>query len=331
MELRYRPEEETFRAELRQWLAAALPSLPSQPHREDWAGRRRFDCDWQRRLYDAGYAGIAWPVEFGGRGASPTEQLVFYEELSRAGAPEVGVNFVGLLHAGPTLMAEASAEQKARHLPRVLRGEEVWCQGFSEPEAGSDLASLRTRAARDGEEYVVSGQKLWTSFAHVADYCELLVRTNPDAPRHRGISWLILPMDSPGIDVRPMRTAIGSSEFAELFLDEVRVPVGNRVGEENDGWRVAMVTFSYERGVGFVSEIVESMALLEELVALARSPAVGLGVGAGRTAWDDVGLRREIGQVGAELDGLWALTKRSVSQATSAGAPGLLGSVVKLY
>src|SRR6266571_6068775 len=177
--------------------------------------RREYDCSWQRLLFDAGYAGIDWPKEHGGRGASLTEQLVFLEETERAHAPYVGMNFVGLLHAGPTLIAEATPEQQARHLPPILKGSEVWCQGFSEPGAGSDLAALRTRAVRDGDDYVVTGQKIWTSHAEVADFCELLVRTDPDAPKHRGISWLIMPMSAPGIDIRPLRTVAGSTEFSE--------------------------------------------------------------------------------------------------------------------
>jgi alkylation response protein AidB-like acyl-CoA dehydrogenase len=271
-------------------------------------------------LCDAGYAGINWPKEFGGRGASPSEQLVFHEETERAHAPYVGCNFVGLLHAGPTLIAEASDDQRARHLPRILRGEEVWCQGFSEPGAGSDLASLRTRAVRDGDDYVVSGQKIWTSHSEVADYAELLVRTDPEAPKHRGISWLILPMDLPGIDVRPLRTMAGSTEFSEVFLDEVRVPVTNRVGAENDGWRIAMVTFSFERGTAFVSEMLLSMELLAQLGALARKRGV-----------DDAGVLRELGRLQADLEALNALTKRNISEAARTGVPGVGGSVFKLY
>src|SRR5207244_555213 len=215
--------------------------------------------------------------------------------------PNVGVNFVGLLHAGPTLIAEATPEQRSRHLPAILKGDEVWCQGFSEPQAGSDLASLRTRAVRDGDDYVINGQKLWTSFAQVSDWCELLVRT--DTPKHRGITWLMLPMDTPGVEVRPLRTVLGSSEFSELYLDDVRVPVANRVGDENDGWRIAMVTFSFERGTAFVSEMLRSMELLEDLAALARKN--------GR--WHDAGIRRELGHLAADLDALWAMTKRNIS------------------
>jgi alkylation response protein AidB-like acyl-CoA dehydrogenase len=315
MDLRDSDADAAFRAELRGWLERTVPHLPSVPEREDWDGRRRFDGDWQKRLFDAGYAGIDWPAEYGGRGATPTESLIFLEELARAKAPTVGVNFVGLLHAGPTLIAEATEEQKQAHLPRILRGEEVWCQGFSEPSAGSDLASLRTKAVRDGDDYVISGQKIWTSFAQVADCCELLVRTDPDN-KHRGITWLILPMDTPGIEVRPLRTIIGSSEFSELFLDEVRVPVANRVGEENDGWRVAMVTFSFERGTSLVGEMLDTRRLLTELHGL-----VG----------EDPGHRRELGRLVAEMDALWALTRRTVSEAAATGVPGVGSSFVKLH
>lgn len=251
MDLTPTEEEREFRARLREWLAKVLPELPAKPSPDDWPGRRAYDAGWQRRLYDAGYAGLHWPVDAGGQGAGPTRHLIFLEETERAGAPYVGANFVGLLHAGPTIAAEGTAEQRARWLPPVLRGDEVWCQGFSEPGAGSDLAALRTRAVRDGDEYVVTGSKIWTSHAEVADWCELLVRTTPvdaDTPKHRGITWLAMPMDAPGVTVRPLRTLAGSTEFAEMFLDEVRIPVGNRVGAEDDGWRVTMVTLSFERG-----------------------------------------------------------------------------------
>src|SRR5438445_10056347 len=273
MDLRYSASDERFRADLRAWLSDALPKLPAKPPLDDWPARRSSDTAWQRTLYDAGYAGINWPREVGGRGASPTEHLIFLEESERAGAPYVGVNFVGLLHAGPTLIAEGDDEQRARHLPPILRGDEVWCQGFSEPGAGSDLASMRTRAVRDGDHYVVSGHKIWTSYASVADWCELLVRTDTDAPKHRGITWLILPMDSPGIEVRPLRTIAGSSEFGEVFLDGVRVPVQNRVGDENDGWRVAMVTFSFERGTAFVGDLLRTREQLGRIAKVAPGDA----------------------------------------------------------
>lgn len=321
MDLAHSQEEREFRARLREWLGKVLPELPPRPSPDDWPGRRAYDLGWQRRLYDAGYAGLHWPVDAGGRGATPTQHLIFLEETERAGAPYVGANFVGLLHAGPTVAAEGTAAQRARWLPPVLRGEEVWCQGFSEPGAGSDLASLRTRAVRDGDAYVVTGSKIWTSHAEVADWCELLVRTDPAAPRHKGISWLALPMDAPGVTVRPLRTLAGSAEFAEVFLDEVRVPVANRVGAENDGWRVTMVTLSFERGTAFVGEVV---ACRRTLGALARAARAN-----GR--WDDPVLRRRLGRLYGEFGALWRLTQWNVSEAQgSGGVPGIGGSVFKL-
>ncbi|WP_406421373.1 acyl-CoA dehydrogenase [Streptomyces sp. NBC_00873] len=321
MDLADTDEEQEFRARLREWLAAVLPGLPAKPGPDDWPGRRAYDTAWQRMLYDAGYAGLHWPVDAGGRGATPTQHLIFLEETERAGAPYVGANFVGLLHAGPTIAAEGTAGQRARWLPPVLRGDEIWCQGFSEPEAGSDLASLRTRAVRDGDHYVVTGQKIWTSHAEVADWCELLVRTDPAAPKHRGISWLAMRMDAPGVTVRPLRTLAGSTEFAEMFLDEVRVPVSHRVGAENDGWRVTMVTLSFERGTAFVGEVVACRRTLSALAAEARR--------SGR--WDDPVLRRTLGRLNAEFRALWRLTQWNVGEAQrSGGVPGTGGSVFKL-
>lgn len=319
MDLRYTPDEQAFREELRTWLSNALEHLPEKPAAEDWTARRDYDTQWQRRLFDARYAGIDWPKQFGGRGGTPTEQLIFLEETTRAGAPYVGVNFVGLLHAGPTLIAEAADEQREAHLRRILRGDEVWCQGFSEPGAGSDLASLQTKAVRDGDDYVVNGSKIWTSFAQVADYCELLVRT--DSPKHKGITWLICPMDAEGIDVRPLKTIQGSSEFSEVFFNDVRIPAANRVGDENDGWRVAMVTFSFERGTAFVSELLDSMQLAKRLVETCKANG----------KWDDAGIRRELAHLSCDLDALWALTKRNVTQAERTGVPGPGGSVFKLH
>src|SRR4051812_2004502 len=325
VDLRYSAAEQEFRAELRSWLGRTLPTLPAKPAADDWPARREYDTDWQRMLFEAGYAGINWPTDVGGRGASPTEHLIFLEETERAGAPYVGVNFVGLLHAGPTLIAEGSDAQRAAHLPAILRGDQVWCQGFSEPTAGSDLASMRTRAVRDGDHYVVNGHKLWTSYATVADYCELLVRTDPDAPKHKGISWLILPMDTPGLDIRPIETVLGSSEFSEVYFDDVRIPVANRVGAENDGWRVRWVPLSFGRGPAGVDQIVDSLRLITVLGATAkRAPRHDAA------AWDDRGLRRDIAHLAAEFDALWALTKRGVSEAAATGVPGVGASVLKL-
>jgi alkylation response protein AidB-like acyl-CoA dehydrogenase len=320
VDLRYSEAEEEFRAGLRAWLEEAVGDLPAEPDPDDWPGRRIYDTGWQRRLHEAGYAGIDWPESVGGRGATPVEQLIYIEELERAHAPYVGVNFVGLLHAGPTIAVEGTEEQRQRYLPGILNGDDVWCQGFSEPNAGSDLAALRTRAVRDGEEYVVTGQKIWTSHAEVADFCELLVRTGPESSGHKGITWVVMRMDAPGIDIRPLRTIAGSTEFAELFLDEVRIPVSDRVGEENDGWRVTMTTLGFERGTAFLSEFLQSMQLLRQLRAVAERTG----------AWNDQEVRHRFGHLAAELDALWALVRRNVSEAQAGQVPGAGASVFKL-
>jgi alkylation response protein AidB-like acyl-CoA dehydrogenase len=316
MDLRYSEADEAFRKEARAWLDAAVAGYGPPPPPGDWATRRAYDTGWQRLLDDGGYAGLHWPTEYGGRGLPASQQLVFLEEYAAAGAPYVGITFVGNAHAGPTLIAEGSDEQRRFHLPRILRGESVWCQGFSEPEAGSDLASLRTRAVRDGDDYVVHGQKIWSTRAHVADYCELLVRTDPGAPKHRGITWLILDMRQPGVEVRPMRTMDGESHFCEVFLDGARVPVTNRVGAENDGWRVTNVTLRFERGTAFAQHIITLRAQLQRLAALAPS--------------DDVGVVRQLGRLDARIEGLWRMTQRCVTEAETSGVPSPLGSAVKL-
>jgi alkylation response protein AidB-like acyl-CoA dehydrogenase len=313
VELRYSESDEAFRARLAQWLGVELPKLSGPPNRDDWVERRRYDTDWQKRLFDGGYAGLNWPRAYGGADASPTEQLIFFEETTKAEAPYVGVNFVGTLHAGPTLVEEGTDEQKSEHLPKILAGDEVWCQGFSEPNAGSDLASLRTRAERDGDDYILNGQKTWCSFGHIADVGEFLVRTDPEAPKHKGISWLMLPMHLPGIEIRPIRTVLGSSEFCEVFLTDVRVPVANRVGAENDGWRVTNVTLKYERGTAFVGELIDSLRLCADLAPRVSDPVS----------------RRELGRSLADFDALWSLTKRNVSQAAR-GTAGPGAMMIKL-
>jgi len=327
MDLRYSESELAFAVDLRTWLAEVLPTLPQAPPIDDWVARREYDTAWQKLLYKAGYSGINWPTEFGGRGASPIQHLIFLAECERAHAPSGTSNYVGLNHAGLTIMSEGTSEQKARLLPPILRGEHVWCQGFSEPGAGSDMASIRTTAVREGDDYVINGQKIWSSHSPVADYCEMLVRTDRDAPKHRGISWLAVPMDLPGITIRPIRTIMGSDDFAEIFFDDVRVPVDNRIGPENDGWRVAMVTMSHERGTAFADELLASRVLLAELAAFARATPKGSA-----TAWDDAGLRREIGRLVAEFEGMWALMRRNVSAAAHGRSiDGADASVFKLH
>jgi hypothetical protein len=325
LDLRYSQSEQKFRREIRAWLASAAPAHGAGPSIDDLPARREYDLSWQRKLYDAGYAGMNWPKEYGGRGATLVEQMIYHEETVRARAPFTGITFVGLLHGGPTLIVAGSELQKKRHLPAILRGEEVWCQCFSEPSAGSDLAGLRTRAVRDGDHYVVNGQKIWTSWASIADYGELLVRTDPNAPKHKGISWLILPMRSPGIEIQPLRTLHGGAEFNQVFFEDVRVPVENLVGPENGGWKITNVTLRFERGTAFASQIFnmgEALAVLAEVARrVTRHDAL---------AWEDRGLRREVGQLRAELDALWALLKYGVAEAERTGMPGLGGSAIKL-
>jgi alkylation response protein AidB-like acyl-CoA dehydrogenase len=320
VDLTYSAEDERFRDRLRAWLDAEVPRHGAPPPPGDWPARRAYDTEWQRKLYDAGYAGLHWPEAFGGHGLPVSQQLVYLEEYARANAPYISVNFVGLMHAGPTLIAEGTDEQRAFHLPPILRGEHVWCQGFSEPEAGSDLASLRTRATRHGDEYVVNGQKIWSTRAHVADYCELLVRTDADAPKHKGITWLILDMHQPGVEVRPMRTIDGESHFCEVFLDDARVPVSNRVGDENDGWRVTNVTLRFERGTAFAQHIITLRSQIHALVGLARETS----------AWNDVALRMHVGRLEANVEALWRMTQRGIADAERTGMPAPSGSATKL-
>jgi alkylation response protein AidB-like acyl-CoA dehydrogenase len=318
--------DETFRKDVREWLRAAVLEQGPPPTKHDWDARRAYDAGWQRRLFDAGYAGMGWPNEYGGASASLSQQLIYLEEYALAGGPPPGTMFVGTRHAGPTLIAEGNDAQRAFHLPRILRGEDVWCQGFSEPGAGSDLASLRTRAVRDADHFVVTGHKIWSTRAQVADFCELLVRTDSAARKHSGISWLILDMRSPGIEVRPLRTIDDDDHFCEVYLDEVRVPVANLVGAENDGWRVTNVTLRFERGTAFASHIVE---LKQTLRALARC-AQQRRLPGGGTAWEDGGLRRDVGVMAAEADALWQMTCQSVAEAERTGLPSPYGSAVKL-
>jgi len=285
MELKFSPAEERFRAEARAWLEA---NMPRTPRPRDLRARREYDLAWQRKMHDAGWAGIAWPREFGGRGATVMEQLLWYEEYARAGAPDVSTMFVGLNHAGPTLVACGSEEQKAFHLPKISAGNMLWCQGFSEPEAGSDLVSLRTAAARSGDDYVVNGSKIWTSYVAGAEYCFLLVRTDPNSKRHRGISVLLAPMDAPGITVREVPAVIGERYFHELFFDDARIPASCRLGPEGEGWGVVSYALAFER-VGAM-RYARAALTLDALAEAARErgrlddPVIQEKLGAARTA-----------------------------------------------
>lgn len=328
MNLDLTAEEQAFRDEASTWLAENLPKEERPP---EGADMRAFDLAWQRTLFDGGWAGINWPVEYGGRGLSDIQQMIWYEEFAKADPPFTLNNsctFVGNNHGGPTLILKGSDEQKTEHLPRILKGETVWCQGFSEPGAGSDLASLSTKAVVDGDELVVTGQKTWTSYAHVADLQELLVRTDPDAPKHKGISWVICDMRSPGIEIREIETMSHVTDFCEVFYDEVRIPLTNVVGEINDGWRVAMSTLSFERGTAFMADQVELAATVERLIAEARERT---GADGRRPAIADEDIAKRLSMARAEVTALRAMTIAGISRTARTGVPGPEGSMIRLF
>lgn len=313
------PVLDQFREDCRAWLADNVPREP-RPH--DGEAMRDFDLAWQNKQYCGGWAGVSWPVDYGGRGLSVLEQLIWHEEYARAGAPPSGSMFVALSHAGPTLIVQGTEEQKARHLPTILRGEENWCQGFSEPGAGSDLANLKCRAEVEGDELVVNGTKIWTSYGHVARWQELLVRTGGDAlPHHKGISWVICDMTAPGIEIRPIRAMSGLTHFAQVFYDNVRLPLSNVVGEINGGWRVAMTTLGFERGTGTIAHQIELANTVEKLIGWAR---------AHRRTVDEVQMAA-LARIKMEVMALRSLTLVSVSRGMREEVPGAEGNIVALY
>jgi alkylation response protein AidB-like acyl-CoA dehydrogenase len=268
MQLNFTREDDAFRAAAHQWL---LTSAPRAHAPYEGKAAADFARDWLALCRRDGWAGIGWPTEYGGQGFAPERILIWYEEYARVRAPSVlDCTFVGLNHAGPTLIACGTEEQKAFHLPRILSGESLWCQGFSEPGSGSDLASLRASGRIEDDHLVVSGQKIWSSYSDVADYQELLIRTEPGSQRHRGLSWVICDMRSPGITVRQIRNMAGVSHFAEIFYDEVRIPLSNVVGAVNDGWRVAMTTLGFERKTAAMGLQLELSVRVEDLIALAK-------------------------------------------------------------
>lgn len=329
MQIEFTSDEQAFRAEARTWLRSNVPSSERPLHSGRPADVREFDLEWQRKQFDAGWAGISWPAEFGGRGASLMEQLIWHEEYARAGAPRAGSCFVGLSHAGPTLIARGTTEQQAFHLPKILRGEAVWCQGFSEPDAGSDLASLSTRAEIDGQDLVINGSKIWTSYAEVADFQELLCRTESGGRKHSGLSWVICPMDSPGIELRPILTMVGPNDFhfCQVFYNDVRIPLANVVGEPNDGWSVANSTLGFERGTGFIADQIQNSELVEKLISMARE-AKGYDQLSPQLADGDYASRLAMSR--AEMAGVRAMTYATLSRVSN-GNPGPEGSLVKLF
>jgi alkylation response protein AidB-like acyl-CoA dehydrogenase len=268
MNLRTTNEERRLRDEVRAFLLEHCPAPDDVPYSLD--ERIEFLRRWQQRCYEAGYVGRAWPAEFGGRGRPPVEQIIVDEELAAAGAPEFP-NIVGLDVIGPSLLAFGNDEQRARYVPAILSAKEIWCQGFSEPEAGSDLASLRTQAVEKDDHFAITGQKTWTSWGQYARWCGVLARTEPPDTRHRGISFLIVDMHSPGVQVRPMTQITGHAEFSELFLEDVVVPGENVLGERGQGWQIALHTLAHERGTAALPRQVKLRTWVDRLAAEARA------------------------------------------------------------
>jgi alkylation response protein AidB-like acyl-CoA dehydrogenase len=325
MDLNLTPQEATFRDELRAWLAANVPA--------DWEARRLRDTmehrfaflrAWQKRVYDAGWAGVAWPKAYGGRGASLMEQVIFTQEMARAGAPPLA-NVLGLALIGPTVIQYGTEAQKKRYLANILSADEIWCQGFSEPNAGSDLASLRTSALLQDDHFLINGQKVWNSFGWVADWCALVTRSDPGSQKHKGLTYLLVDMKSPGVEVRPLRQMTGESEFSEVFFHDVRVPAANVLGAVGDGWNVALGTLAHERATLGVSVQVIMRRQLDRLVALAREMRRD-----GQTSADPALVGQKLAQAYVENEVLRLNHLRAISRIIQSGAPGPEGSILKI-
>ncbi len=323
MDFNFTPEDEAFRKELRAWLDQNKPDQPLsetegffEEDAEDWKRR----VAWFKKLSSGGWVGIDWPREYGGRGATILQTIVYHQELGRARAPLPYIGS-GTSLIGPTLMHWGTEEQKKRFIPKILSAEEIWCQGYSEPNAGSDLASLQTRAVEDGDDFVVNGSKIWTSSAQYADWIFLLVRTDPQAPKHKGISYLLVDMHSPGVTVRPLIQMTGAKGFNQVFFEDVRVPKKNLVGEKNQGWQVAITTLMFERtgaGGGGTGQ-------MRELVKLAMTVQRD-----GRPAWDDASVRQKIAAFYAESEALKYTGYRQLTRRLKGLPPGPEGSIMKL-
>jgi alkylation response protein AidB-like acyl-CoA dehydrogenase len=318
MDLSYTPDEERFRLDLRAHLEANVP-------REDPPEDLDAEFDWlrefQRRMHRGGWVGIHWPSAYGGRDATPMQQAIFAEEMARARAPQYP-NRVGINNVGPTLMHFGTEEQKRRFLPGILSADEIWCQLYSEPGAGSDLAALRTRAELDGDDYVVSGQKVWTSYAQHARWAILLARTDPAARKHRGISYFIVDMRAPGIEIRPLRQLNGASEFNEVFLDNVRVPRANLIGKPNEGWQLTQVTLAHERGTNYaIKEQVLARIGVDDLIAQVRAH--------GRAG--DAPTRQRIAQLYLETEIMRFMNLDMLTRLGRGETPGAETSIVKTF
>lgn len=324
MDFDYTPQEEVFRQELRAWLAANPPDGydPVTFLHLDQDARFAIQLTWQKQLHRAGWVGLQWPRAYGGRGATVMEQTIYRQEMVRARMPEVA-NFMGIRIAGPTLIHWGTEEQKRRYIPPILTGDEIWCQGYSEPGAGSDIASLQTRAVEEGDDFILNGQKVWTSYAQYACYCLLLARTDAAAPKHKGISCFVVDMQTPGITVRPLRQINGDVEFNEVFFDNVRVPKGSLIGAKNQGWQVAMTTLMFERVTFDVLSPVE--AVIEQLIHVVKR-----GARETRALGDDATVRQEVARFYIELQAIKYSSLRQLTRQLRGEPPGPESSLVKL-
>ena len=326
MDLNLTAAEEQFRDELRAWLEANLPPPFGGARNEEEKGEYfNYLRAWQRKVCEGGWAALSWPKEYGGRGAALMEQAIFQEEWARAEAPPL-INVLGLSLIGPTIIAVGTREQKERFLPKILSAEEIWCQGFSEPNAGSDVASLSTKAVRDGDDFIVNGQKTWTSLAHASDWCLLLVRTDPAVQKHKGITALLVNMHTEGVTVRPLKQMTGESGFNEVFFSNVRVPVANVLGEINKGWHTAIATLMNERAHLGTGIYIQFKRGLDALMARARETNRS-----GKPASEDPVIRQKLAQAFLELEVFRLTNLRALSKMASSSVPGPEGSILKIF
>jgi len=326
MDLSDSSEEREFRLAARRWLERNKPAGMvdrgfALPVDEQAIRNLR---DWQRRLYDAGYLGISWPREYGGQGKTIVESAIFNEEMARVRAP-APLNELGLSMGGPTILEHGTPDQKKRFIRNILSCDEVWCQGFSEPGSGSDLAALATRAVVRGDEFVVNGQKVWTSLGHIADWCMLLVRTDPDAPKHRGISYLLVDMHSPGITVQPLKQMTGEAEFNQMFFEDLRVPRENLLGPLNGGWGVAITTLMNERATLSLATVMRFRNTFEDLAELARRL-----MREGGSPVSAALIRQTLAQFYIDVESMKYLAYRNFSGLRRGGTPGPEGSISKV-
>jgi len=327
MDLSHTAEERAFRREVRAWLTSHVPRRRRDERPREWLGLERVAQAkaWQRQVYEAGYLALAWPREWGGQGADLMRQTIVNEEMVRARAPAL-IGLMGIQMVGPTLIQHGNEEQRRRFLPKILGAEEIWCQGYSEPGAGSDLAALHTRAVEDGDDFIVNGQKVWTSFAQRSDYCILIVRTDPSVPKHKGLSYLLMDMRSPGITIRPLVQITGDAEFNEVFFEDVRVPKANLLGAKNQGWQVIVTTLMFERvNFGGGDPMYQIEPWLARLTALAKRIQIN-----GRAAAEDSAVRQQLAQFHTEMQAITYNGFRQLTQQMRGSQPGPEGSINKL-